>query len=71
MIGNTWQWVADWYGKYTPDPQTDPTGPATGDLKEPKGGSWGTVAKSIRASHRDTVEPGHRGNKLGMRCVWN
>jgi formylglycine-generating enzyme required for sulfatase activity len=69
MIGNSWQWVADWYGKYAPGPQTDPTGPATGDLKEPKGGSWGTGAKSVRASHRDTVEPGHRGNKLGMRCA--
>jgi formylglycine-generating enzyme required for sulfatase activity len=71
MMGNTWQWVADWYGKYTADPQVDPTGPATGELKEPKGGSWGTQAKSLRASHRDTVEPGHRGNKLGMRCVSN
>ena len=71
MVGNSWQWVADWYGKYTSDPQTDPTGPATGTHKEPKGGSWGTAAKSVRASHRDTVEPNHRGNKLGMRCVWN
>ena len=71
MVGNSWQWVADWYGKYTSGPQTDPTGPATGTLKEPKGGSWGTAAKSVRASHRDTVEPNHRGNKLGMRCVWN
>jgi formylglycine-generating enzyme required for sulfatase activity len=69
MIGNSWQWVADWYGKYSPGPQTDPTGPATGEMKEPKGGSWGTGARSVRASHRDTVEPGHRGNKLGMRCV--
>jgi len=71
MVGNTWQWVADWYGKYTAEPQIDPKGPATGDLKEPKGGSWGTVATSLRASHRDTVEPDHRGNKLGMRCVGN
>jgi formylglycine-generating enzyme required for sulfatase activity len=69
MIGNSWQWVADWYGKYAPGAQTDPTGPATGEMKEPKGGSWGTTSKSVRASHRDIVEPGHRGNKLGMRCA--
>jgi hypothetical protein len=29
----------------------------------------GTAAKSLRASHRDIVEPGRRGNKLGMRCA--
>jgi formylglycine-generating enzyme required for sulfatase activity len=69
MLGNTWQWVADWYGKYTPGAQTDPSGPASGELKEPRGGSWGTTPRLVRASYRGTVEPGHRGNKLGIRCV--
>jgi formylglycine-generating enzyme required for sulfatase activity len=69
MIGNSWQWVADWYGPYSAGPQIDPTGPPSGEVKEPKGGSWGTAAKLVRASARSTVEIGHRGNKLGMRCI--
>jgi len=68
MIANSWQLGGGLVWKYSPGPQPDPTGPATGEMKEPKGGSWGTGAKSVRASHRDTVEIVTR-NKLGMRCV--
>ena len=32
MLGNTWQWVADWYGPYQAGAQTDPSGPASGQL---------------------------------------
>ena len=69
MLGNTWQWVADWYGDYPSGPQVDPTGPASGKLRQPRGGSWGSVTKMARASHRDFVEQEHRGGKLGIRCV--
>jgi len=70
MLGNTWQWVADWHGTYPSAAQTDPSGPATGTLRQPRGGSWGSDAKLVRASYRGFVEPEHRGGKLGIRCVW-
>lgn len=44
---NTWEvvmgegrpeWVADWYGPYSPDAQTDPTGPARGYFRVIRGG---------------------------------
>jgi formylglycine-generating enzyme required for sulfatase activity len=69
MLGNAWQWVADWFGPYSAEPQTDPTGPATGQLREPRGGSWGTSSRLVRASYRGYVEQEHRGNKLGIRCA--
>ena len=62
MLGNVWQWVADWFGPY-------PAGGAAGQLKENRGGSWGTAANMVRASYRGFVEPAHRGGKLGLRCA--
>ena len=69
MLGNSWQWVADWYGPYQAGAQSDPTGPASGQLKQPRGGSWGSTSRLTRASYRGSVEPEHRGGKLGIRCV--
>jgi formylglycine-generating enzyme required for sulfatase activity len=69
MLGNTWQWVADWSGPYQAGAQSDPTGPAGGTLKQPRGGSWGSTSRLTRASYRGFVEITHRGGKLGIRCA--
>jgi formylglycine-generating enzyme required for sulfatase activity len=69
MLGNVWVWVADWYGPNQGGAQVDPSGPASGQLKENRGGSWGSTAKLTRASYRGFVESAHRGGKLGIRCV--
>ena len=62
MLGNVWQWVADWYGN-------DSSGAAGGQNKENRGGSWGSAPNLVRVSYRGQVEPGHRGGKLGIRCA--
>jgi formylglycine-generating enzyme required for sulfatase activity len=69
MIGNTWARVSDWFGPYTAGAQTDPTGPASGTDRMPRGGSWGSNAKLTSAYHRDKVEQSHHGPKLGIRCA--
>jgi len=38
MDSGAFEWVADWYGRYTPQAQTDPVGPGSGWSKTVRGG---------------------------------
>ncbi len=75
MLGNVSEWCQDWYGTYTSSPQTNPTGPATGDRKIMRGGSWYMDAPFIRASDRyapgPALTPNAWGDDLGFRVVRN
>lgn len=73
MAGNVWEWVADRYGAnyYAASPQTDPTGPSSGDRRVVRGGSWYSYERDVRISRRGGDEPIKRpyGNGVGFRCV--
>jgi len=71
MLGSLWQWVADRYdaGYYKPGSVTDPLGPATGDYRALRGGSWVSGARFVRASNRYGDPPADRGDGIGVRCV--
>ncbi len=67
MVGNVWEWCADWYGKYPAGSVTDPTGPSSGSFRVNRGGSWIDAARNVRSAARRWNDPGHRDNLLGFR----
>jgi formylglycine-generating enzyme required for sulfatase activity len=73
LCGNVWEWCNDRYAKtYAFGPQTDPTGPSTGDLRVLRGGSWQSDAGMRCWSYRHNSPPGdERKNRsrFGFRCV--
>jgi formylglycine-generating enzyme required for sulfatase activity len=71
MLGNVWEWTADWKGRYLGSPATDPQGPSSGTLRVIRGASWiNGKADSVRASCRPGMEDGYRfGPNVGFRCA--
>ena len=62
MSGNAWEWCVDyWQTPYADGAATDPTGPAKGENRVNRGGSWRSGAESCRAVLRDSNPPDYRG----------
>ena len=67
MSGNVHEWCYDFYGYYGSSAQTDPTGPATGYGRVPRGGGCLGVARDCRVSNRDGITPDSTSDHLGLR----
>jgi formylglycine-generating enzyme required for sulfatase activity len=72
MLGNVFEWVADWYDPYYYEtaPETDPAQmDDSSELRIIRGGGWATRAGFMHTGWRRIVDPNTTSNTTGFRCA--
>jgi sulfatase modifying factor 1 len=69
LHGNVAEWTTDWYAAYGEAPAVDPRGPAAGDARVVRGGSWDTGMNAARCAARSRHASDYRGPGLGFRIA--
>ena len=69
MHGNVWEWCEDLYGAYSAAAVIDPKGPAKGEYRVLRGGSFGNDGSLARSSYRGNDAPSYRYSFVGFRLT--
>jgi len=71
IVGNVFEWVADWYGGdyYAASPSQNPMGPAEGQYKVMRGGSWQFSQNTTLVTAREVSNPEMYNDSVGFRCA--
>jgi formylglycine-generating enzyme required for sulfatase activity/serine/threonine protein kinase len=70
VVGNVWEWVADWEGAYWAADQKNPSGPDKGEKRVIRGGGWnGSFPEWLHPSFRFAQAPSAQSHGVGFRCA--
>ena len=70
MAGSLREFTADWYAPYSPEDQTDPTGPDSADYHVARGGSYADPITWLRTAYRfQSIDMPFETPPYGIRCV--
>lgn len=69
MSGNLWEWCSDYYGNYTSESATNPTGPETGAKRVVRGGSFTYEMAFSRCKTRNYLPETNQSVAVGLRLA--
>ena len=69
MSGSVWEWCQDYYGAYSSEAQTNPTGPVSGTERVCRGGAYFNAEYLLRVWYRYSSTPTDYGDGLGFRLA--